>query len=115
MALQFGLVGTSSPSPATDYTLVYSEEEVSQFGYDIDLEADEADFIAMFARFESSVVAKQNEEYNTLIEEFEELNSAKDELKMVLDNYGTDPDIIEQISEIEYERSRVIKKMAALI
>ena len=33
----------------------------------------------------------------------------------MMDNYGTDPDIIEQISEIENERSRVIKKMAALI
>ena len=60
-----------------DYTLVYSEEQVSQFEYDIDLEADEADFTAMLTQFESSVVAKQHDEYSALIDEFEEIEQCQ--------------------------------------
>lgn len=97
------------------FALVYSEEQVSQFEYALDLEEDEASFTAMLSNFETSIVAKQHEDYNILLDEYQELKIAKGELVQLMENYGTDPDIIQQISEIEHERSRVIKKMAALI
>lgn len=98
-----------------EYTMVYSQEEVAQFDYSLDTDEDEAAFTAMLSQFESSVVAKQHEEYDVLIDEYQELKNAKDELVEMMENYGNDPDLIQQISNIEHERSRVIKKMAALI
>lgn len=99
----------------SEYTLSYSEEEVAQFEYEFDPNEDEASFNTMLDHFKSSVVAKQHEEYNNLLEAYEELKIAKEELVQILENYGSDPDIIQQMSDIEHERSRVIKQMAALI
>lgn len=98
-----------------DYAIVYTEEEVSDFNYELNLEEDEAAFSTMLTHFKTSIVAQQHEEYNTLLAEYEELNDAKKELTEMIDNYGKDPNIISQISDLEHERTKVIKKMAALI
>lgn len=52
-------------------------------------------------------------DFQSLQEELTELEMAKSELKTALDNYGKDIALIAQLSEIELERTSVLKKIMA--
>lgn len=54
-------------------------------------------------------------EFQSLQQELVELENAKMELKTAIDNYGKDIELIAQLSEIELERTHVLKKMVAQI
>ncbi|MFT5165580.1 MAG: hypothetical protein ACI8P3_000808 [Saprospiraceae bacterium] len=89
----------------------YSEEQVAASFLIIDWEEDE-DAFSMVAEFckTSNSICKQPD-FKIMTEELEELNAAKQELKQAMDNYGTDPELIAQLTVIEHERSDLLKKI----
>lgn len=54
-------------------------------------------------------------EFQQLRQELEELNEAKLDLKQAIDNFGKDIQLIAKLSEVELERTVVLKKMIANI
>lgn len=54
-------------------------------------------------------------EFTELQQELTELETAKLELKTAIENYGKDVELIAQLSEIELERTGILKKMVAQI
>ncbi|MFK7978823.1 MAG: hypothetical protein AB8G86_02475 [Saprospiraceae bacterium] len=54
-------------------------------------------------------------EFQQLEQELEELNEAKSDLKQAIDDFGKDTQLIAQLSEVELERTTILKKMMANI
>lgn len=54
-------------------------------------------------------------EFQQLEQELNELNEAKSDLKQAIDDFGKDTQLIAKLSEIELERTVVLKKMIANI
>jgi len=54
-------------------------------------------------------------EFQELEQELAELNEAKSDLKQAIDNFGKDTQLIAKLSEVELERTTVLKKMIANI
>jgi hypothetical protein len=50
-------------------------------------------------------------EFKNLKSELDELNTAREELKNALSDYNSDPDLVAQLSQLENERSVVLRKM----
>lgn len=76
---------------------------------------DEAAFeevTALYAQYRQQFLDPQA---NELEEEWAELNAARQELQQALDQYGYDAVIAQQLTEIELERSKVVRKMAAML
>lgn len=57
----------------------------------------------------------QNPEFVSLKTELEELNSASKQLKEAVGRYNTEPELIAQLTNIEQQKSEIIRKMAAKI
>lgn len=97
--------------------VVYTVEETSTPAPMLvaDWDADEDLISDLIDRFDSSPKAAHSAGYESLKEELEELNEAKEELEMIMQKYGQDAGTVEQLKEIELERTDVIKEMAALI
>ena len=110
-AVQFWPEQTAAP------LVVYSVEETSAPAavFVADWDADEDLISEVIDRFESSPKAIHSAGYDSLKEELEELNEAKEELETIMQKYGQDAGTVEQLKEIELERTDVIKEMAALI
>jgi len=91
--------------------VTYSEETVAASFLEVDWEEDE-DAFAMVAQFckTDNVVCKQPD-FKILTEELDELNTARNELKVAMDNYGKDPELIAQLTVIEHERSDILKRI----
>jgi len=54
-------------------------------------------------------------EFQQLEQELAELNEAKSDLKQAIDNFGKDLQLIAKLSEVELERTTILKKMMANI
>lgn len=54
-------------------------------------------------------------EFQQLEQELQELNEAKSDLKQAIDDFGKDTQLIAQLSEVELERTVILKKMIANI
>lgn len=116
-AAMIGFILTASwlyfNSNNTNY--IYTQEMVDESTLEVEWEADEQDFQAILAVcLERKYVCEQPAFLN-LKSELQELNEAKEELKTVLENYGKDPKLIQQLTKIEHQRSDVLKKMVVLI
>ncbi len=57
----------------------------------------------------------ENTEFKALKTELEELNTASNQLKKVVGQYNTDPELITQLTNIEVQKSDILRKMAAKI
>ncbi len=57
----------------------------------------------------------ENTEFKTLKTELEELNAASVQLKSAVGQYNTEPELITQLTNIEVQKSDIIRKMAAKI
>lgn len=94
----------------------YSEEKAAPLNSPQDWDAAEADvqevqsMFAHFCKYQSS-----NDEDCALERELKELNEAKAELKDVMARFGEDPDLIRELSDLEQDRSRVVKAMVEKI
>jgi hypothetical protein len=67
---------------------------------------------AMVEEFCKTVVTPCEEpEFQTLKNELDELNKAREDLKNALNTYNSDPDMVAQLSKLENERTDILKKM----
>lgn len=92
-----------------------TEETIFTEGLKADWDQDEQYFQKILAYYEDHPFNKQIPEYQTLKTELEELEVAKEEIKTILNQYGTNPDIIKQLGKIELERTKIAKKLISLI
>lgn len=103
----------SDYATSSDYT--YSQEMVDERTFKVEWEADEQDFQTILAVCLQRKHVCEQPAFLNLKSELNELNEAKNELKTVLENYGKDPKLIQQLTKIEHQRSDVLKKMVVLI
>lgn len=71
------------------------------------------DMIVAYCKEQSYVC--ENDEFRTLKTELEELNTASNQLKEVVGQYNTEPELIAQLTTIEQQKSEILRKMAAKI
>lgn len=101
---------TYDSGPKVSYA--FSEEKPSEANF-ISIDANEEE--ARFDRLMEQLSAIDEPELNALRLELEELTAAKKEVEEMLAAYGRDNDIIQQLVEIETERSRVYRRAYAEI
>lgn len=65
--------------------------------------------------FRDDPVARQSPAYNLLLSEWEDLKAARQEVAEMMERYGRDARLIRQMTEIEIERSGLIREMIAQI
>lgn len=80
-----------------------------------DWDADDEALSRAVQTYRNDPLAKQNPQYEDMLEEWEELNSAKEEIKAMMEQYGQDSRLVRQLSTIERDRSAVVKEMAVQI
>ncbi|NBC09668.1 MAG: hypothetical protein GVY26_20945 [Bacteroidetes bacterium] len=74
--------------------------------------ADEEAAIAYAVKqFQDDPLARSSDHYHDLMVEWKELNEAKDEITEIMELYGKDAQLIRQMSEIEQERSSLLRRM----
>lgn len=94
----------------------YSEESIQAINSPRDWDEAEADVLEVQKRFAHYCQYQSQQESDCALEkELKELNEAKAELKDVMARYGEDPDLIRELSELELDRSRVVKAMVEKI
>lgn len=99
----------------SDTRITYSEEVIEEAVFVNDWNTDEEGFEVVLAELEGSEYYGQIPEVQELKYELEELNEAKADIESMMEQYGTDQEFIENMKEIEMERTELIKKLAAFI
>ncbi len=95
--------------------ITYSEETVDPLLLEHDWDEDEEVFQEYLAICEAKKFICEQPEFKQLQDELEELTSAKVELTEAVGTYGSDPELITQIKEIELERTGILKKMMVML
>ncbi len=95
--------------------VAYSEESYQPQFLAADWNDDEAAIQVVVKEYDRKMELDAPEASPNLKTELQELNTAKAELEELIQRYGKDASVIQEISEIELERTDVIKKMAAAI
>lgn len=95
--------------------VVFSEVVLEDEAIVEDWDEDEADFQAVLAMYQETNQDESDTNYQDLEMELEELNMAKEEVKLAIETFGSDADLIKQLSEIERQRNEVVKEMATYI
>ncbi|MEZ4951703.1 MAG: hypothetical protein R2784_20285 [Saprospiraceae bacterium] len=105
----------NQPSASGPEIELVQYEEVIQEDWQFEDEGDEAAF-ALVDQFckEKHFVCNQPE-FQNLKSELDELNLACDAMKEVIGNYNDAPEMIAQLTEIEMERTEVLKKIMAYL
>lgn len=111
--LIFGIFWLNGNQPSS--SIAYSEEVIEDDFYANDWDMDEEEFEMVLAELEETEYFQQIPEIQQLKFELAELNDAKLEVEEMIDAYGSDETVIEQIREIELERTDIIKRLAAFI
>ncbi len=105
----------TSPIPPDNVTITYSEETVDPLLLEHDWDEDEEVFQEYLAICEGKQYICEQPEFRQMQQELEELTSAKEDLKEAVGAYGSDPELITQIKEIELERTGILKKMMVML
>jgi hypothetical protein len=96
-------------------TISYSQEVVEDDFLKQDWDEDDDAFEMVMAYCKTENIVCELPEFIVLKTELEDLNNAREELKNALDHYGTDAELIAQLTRIEHDRSDVLKQMIAKI
>lgn len=99
----------------TTAPLQYAIENIDQQLFEADWDEDESLFEEINAICQTKSYSCTIPEFQSLEKELNELNEAKSDLKQALNSFGKDTELISQLSEIELERTAVLKKMIATI
>ena len=78
-------------------------------------DADEEAMNAVVEAFSRDPLAKRQQQYGRLLDEWQELEEARAEIKEIMELYGKDARLARQMGEIERERSKLAKAMAMTI
>ncbi len=94
----------------------YSTEKLSSTAlFDIDWTEDEAAFSMVENLCETYTFACENAEIQFLRTELIELTSAKEQIKSNFSSYQNDPSLVKRLSQIERQRSDLLKQFIAKI
>lgn len=104
---------TQSQGPQVSYT--YTTQAENQWLLESDWDADEADFAEVVQLHQRYLRTFEDQSAATLQEEFDELNTAREEIKETLDRYGKDQELIRQLAAIERARTQIVNQMAQQI
>ncbi|MEL7119851.1 MAG: hypothetical protein AAFO07_10430 [Bacteroidota bacterium] len=113
VVLAVGLTLLFRPTDAEKVS--YTVAEVEVFWSEIDWHEDEPSIEALVSNFINDPFAKQDENYESLLTQLDELNDAREELLTAIEWYGEDGQLVRQLSEIERDRSSVVQSMAKLL
>lgn len=91
-------------------TVTYAQAEQAE-STSADWDADDALIAGVADAYAQRASFLQNEGRN-LLSELEELDEAKAEIKAMMQKYGTDAQLVQNIVDIERERTEVVKQMA---
>lgn len=103
--------GGDGLQPVYSYAIERANLELLENDWDSDDQA----MKTVVEQFSRDPVAKRQEEYGRILKEWQELEEAKSEVREVMSRYGKDARLVRQMSEIEYERSRLARVMAMAI
>ena len=95
--------------------LSYAVETVDEQLFEADWDEDENLFEEINVICQTKTYSCTVPEFQILEKELQELNEAKSDLKQAINSFGKDTELISQLSEIELERTTVLKKMIATI
>lgn len=76
---------------------------------------DEAAFEEIPRQFAAMYASRQMPVARELQSSLEELNGAVSDIREVLDQYGADPELVQQLTLVERERTDVLKQMASML
>ncbi len=96
---------------SNDNSLAYSTEVLNEDLFKQDWDDDEGAFDELMQLCKIKIATCKEPEFQRLQEELDELNNAKIALKNALGKFGTDPNLISQIRDLELERTEKMKKM----
>lgn len=95
--------------------ITYSEMTLDSLLMVRDWNEDEEAFLEYLDLCKSKKYICEKPEFKLLQEELEELTLAKEELNSAIGLYGSDPNLLLQIKEIELERNDLLKKMMVML
>lgn len=101
--------------PAASVTVSVSTEEADPSLLTADWDADEAAFAQVSALYRQHRRVFSSPVGRDWLAELQELNDARAELKAAIETFGRDAVLLNQLADIERERSAILKKMAQQI
>jgi hypothetical protein len=90
----------------------YSEEKINKNLLLNPADDSDADYERIVAFCKQEELVCQNPEFRHLKSELDELHEASQELKTAIGQYNTEPELMSQLTEIEQQKTEIIKKMA---
>lgn len=106
--------GNSTDQASASYA--YTQETTdSPFYPEADWEQDDQLMQKAVQAFRRDPVAQQLPEYELLLAEWSALKTAQEEVKNMMERYGKDARLVRQMTDIERERSGLIREMIAQI
>ncbi len=106
---------TEEPTPIETVQVVYTETEQPENTLKADWDDDDTEMQEVVEVFAQKASFVKQADDQSLLSEWEELESAKAEIKNMLAKYGNDAELVRTIAEIERQRSTIVKKMATEI
>lgn len=99
-----------TPEPTEKVQIIYAEAETATNATKADWDEDDAEITEIASTYAQQPTFVTSDK--SLLSELEELNQAKEEIKIMLKKYGKDSDLIRTIADIERQRSTIVKRMA---
>ncbi|MCB0560981.1 MAG: hypothetical protein H6573_17570 [Lewinellaceae bacterium] len=93
----------------------YEIEKTTTGLFENDWDEDEDALKTVVEQFSRDPLAKRQDQYNDILEDWRELQEAKAEIREMMDRYGKDARLVRQMGEIERERSKLARAMATAI
>jgi len=113
--LLIGIVWWRLNQTGTTQQFQYAEETIDVQLLEADWDEDGEALAQIEAICKAKAYTCALPEFQQLEEELAELNEAKSDLKQAINNFGKDTQLIAKLSEVELERTTVLKKMIANI
>lgn len=112
----FFWTATGTLNPTTESSaFLYSEELVDDelnFG---EMDEDEEAFEMINELCKEAALVCEQTDFKELKFELDELNDARNEIKEIITSFNEEPELLAQLTDIEMQRSEVLKKMIAIL
>ena len=109
------VIGLSWFYQSTNQPITYSQEVVNKKLLLQDSDNSDADYAMIVAYCQQQTYVCENPEFAVLKTELTDLQQASLDLKMAIGKYNTEPALIAQLTEIEQQKSEILRKMTAKI
>ena len=109
------VIGLSWFYQSTNQPITYSQEVVNKQLLLQDSDNSDADYAMIVAYCKQQTYVCENPEFAVLKTELTDLQQASLDLKTAIGKYNTEPALIAQLTEIEQQKSEILRKMTAKI